>query len=95
MHENRGNVVTALAKLQDKSRQKSETLDKIILLNRATDKIEELKKKDVVKDYDLIRELKDDESNIFQKLKEHLPLYRTFYPQWGKVPTEYLNCKNE
>lgn len=62
-----------------------------MLLNRATDKLNHHLEQGN-KDYDLVRELDDDDANVSLKLKQ--PLYRTLFPEWGRITAhEYLNSK--
>ena len=92
--EKRGNVTVALNKLKEKERTKSKQLDKIILLNRAWEKIDEFKQKNI-KEFDLVQVLEDEEADISSKIGKHKPLYRTLFPEWGRLHAKFLNVKTE
>ena len=85
----RNNVVTALGRFKEKERNKSIVLDKMILLNKATEKMNECQEKNLI-NYDVAQELENDEADITQKNKKNNPLYKTLFPEWGRFSTKYL-----
>lgn len=78
----RNKVIIGLQSLKEKEQKSSRCIDKLMLLSRATDKLNQHLEMGH-RDFDLVKELDDDEANVSLRMKQ--PLYRALFPEWGRI----------